>query len=77
MLSSLYWSMYLEDVFTLPANLAGVPGMAFPVGFDQNHLPVGMQLMAPHFAEASLFNSVSAFQSATDWHERVPSLEFP
>jgi len=42
-------AMYLEDVFTLPTNLAGVPGLAFPVGFDERHLPIGMQLMGPHF----------------------------
>ena len=45
-------AMYLEDVFTLPANLAGVPGIAFPVGFDQQDLPVGMQLMGPHFRKS-------------------------
>ena len=42
-------AMYLEDVFTLPANLAGIPGLAFPVGFDQNHLPIGIQLMGASF----------------------------
>jgi aspartyl-tRNA(Asn)/glutamyl-tRNA(Gln) amidotransferase subunit A len=47
-------AMYLEDVFTLPANLAGVPGLAFPVGFDGAGLPVGMQLMGRHFDEAGL-----------------------
>ncbi len=46
-------AMYLEDVFTLPANLAGIPGLAFPVGFDSASLPVGMQLMGPHFKEES------------------------
>ncbi len=44
-------SMYLEDIFTLPANLAGIPGISFPVGFDGRGLPVGMQLMGPHFHE--------------------------
>ena len=44
-------AMYLEDVFTLPANLAGVPGLAFPVGFDGSGLPIGMQLMGPQFSE--------------------------
>jgi aspartyl-tRNA(Asn)/glutamyl-tRNA(Gln) amidotransferase subunit A len=65
-------SMYLEDVFTLPANLAGVPGLAFPVGFDSQGLPVGMQLMAPHFGEELLLRSAHAYQKATAWHARQP-----
>jgi aspartyl-tRNA(Asn)/glutamyl-tRNA(Gln) amidotransferase subunit A len=67
-------SMYLEDVFTLPANLAGVPGLAFPVGFDSSGLPVGMQLMGPHFQEDILFRVTHAYQGATDWHRRKPEL---
>lgn len=67
-------AMYLEDVFTLPANLAGVPGIAFPVGFDGQGLPIGMQLMGPHFGEAALFEAAHAFQLATDWHQRTPPL---
>jgi aspartyl-tRNA(Asn)/glutamyl-tRNA(Gln) amidotransferase subunit A len=67
-------SMYLEDVFTLPANLAGVPGMSFPVGFDSQGLPVGMQLMGPHFREDILFQAVHAYQQATNWHEKRPNL---
>jgi len=63
-------AMYLEDVFTLPANLAGVPGLAFPVGYDKGGLPIGMQLMGPHFSEALLFRVGHAYQLATDWHER-------
>ncbi len=65
-------AMYLEDVFTLPANLAGVPGLSFPVGFDSEGLPVGMQLMGRHFEEGRLFSAVHASQQATDWHRRTP-----
>jgi len=68
-------SMYLEDVFTLPANLAGVPGLAFPVGFDSLGLPVGMQLMGAHFQEEVLFRAAHAYQQVTDWHLRAPLLE--
>ncbi len=68
-------AMYLEDIFTLPANLAGVPGLAFPVGFDGNGLPVGMQLMGRHFDEAGLFKMAHAYQQATDWHKRKPNLD--
>ncbi len=67
-------AMYLEDVFTLPCNLAGVPGLAFPVGFDKAGLPVGMQLMGPHFREDVLFRTAHAYQQVTDWHQRVPEL---
>jgi aspartyl-tRNA(Asn)/glutamyl-tRNA(Gln) amidotransferase subunit A len=67
-------SMYLEDVFTMPANLAGVPGLAFPVGVDEAGLPVGMQLMAPHFREDVLFRLTRLYQQATDWHLRMPDL---
>jgi aspartyl-tRNA(Asn)/glutamyl-tRNA(Gln) amidotransferase subunit A len=67
-------SMYLEDVFTLPANLAGVPGLTFPVGFDKQGLPVGMQLMGAHFKEQILFETAHAYQQTTDWHTRVPDM---
>jgi len=67
-------AMYLEDIFTLPANLAGVPGLAFPVGYDKNGLPVGMQLMGPHFKEDLLFRVGHAYQLATGWHERWPEM---
>ena len=67
-------AMYLEDVFTLPCNLAGVPGLAFPVGFDKGGMPVGMQLMGPHFREDILFRAAHAYQQVTDWHKRVPEI---
>lgn len=68
-------AMYLEDVFTLPANLAGVPGLAFPVGFDAAGLPVGMQLMGRHFNEAILFRLAHAYQQATEWHTKEPQFD--
>ncbi len=67
-------SMYLEDVFTLPANLAGVPGIAFPVGFDEDGLPIGMQLNAPSLGEAALFHAAGAYQTVTAWHKERPVL---
>jgi aspartyl-tRNA(Asn)/glutamyl-tRNA(Gln) amidotransferase subunit A len=67
-------SMYLEDVFTLPANLAGVPGIAFPVGFDEDGLPIGMQLNAPSLGEAALLRAAHAYQSVTSWHKERPAL---
>lgn len=67
-------AMYLEDIFTLPANLGGIPGLAFPVGFDRQGLPVGMQLMGPHYQEEVLFRAAYAYQQVTDWHARKPPL---
>jgi aspartyl-tRNA(Asn)/glutamyl-tRNA(Gln) amidotransferase subunit A len=67
-------SMYLEDVFTLPANLAGIPGISFPVGFDPTGLPIGMQLNAPHLGEALLLRAAHAYQGQTRWHKERPPL---
>jgi aspartyl-tRNA(Asn)/glutamyl-tRNA(Gln) amidotransferase subunit A len=67
-------AMYLEDVFTLPANLAGVPGISFNVGFDKNNLPVGLQLIGPHFREDLLLQVTHAYQQVTDWHRKLPPL---
>ena len=67
-------AMYLEDVFTLPANLAGIPALAFPVGFDCSHLPIGMQLMAAPFREDVLFRITRSYQHATQWHLQKPPL---
>jgi aspartyl-tRNA(Asn)/glutamyl-tRNA(Gln) amidotransferase subunit A len=65
-------AMYLEDVFTLPINLAGVPGLALPVGFDANGLPVGIQFLGAHFREDTLFRAAHAYQGVTDWHKLSP-----
>ncbi len=67
-------SMYLEDVFTLPANLAGIPALSFPVGFDSARLPIGMQLMAPHLREDRLLQAAHAYQAVTTWHQETPPL---
>jgi aspartyl-tRNA(Asn)/glutamyl-tRNA(Gln) amidotransferase subunit A len=64
-------SMYLEDVYTLAVNLAGLPGMSVPAGFV-DHKPVGLQLIGRHFGEAQLLNVAHRFQLATDWHLRSP-----
>ena len=69
-------SMYLEDVFTLPANLAGIPAIAFPVGFDNCGLPVGMQLMGPNFSEDLLFQITHAYQQITNWHKSTPAFNY-
>jgi aspartyl-tRNA(Asn)/glutamyl-tRNA(Gln) amidotransferase subunit A len=67
-------SMYLEDVFTLPANLAGIPALAFPAGFDSFGLPIGMQLMGKPFDEKTLLQTVHVFQQNTAWHLKKPAI---
>jgi aspartyl-tRNA(Asn)/glutamyl-tRNA(Gln) amidotransferase subunit A len=62
---------YLADIFTLPASLAGLPGMSVPAGFDGG-MPVGLQLIGNYFGEAKLLNAGHRFQQATDWHTRTP-----
>lgn len=64
-------SMYLQDIYTIAINLAGIPGISVPAGFVGQH-PVGLQILAPHFAEAHLLNVAHAFQQHTDWHIRRP-----
>ena len=64
--------MYQQDVFTVPASLAGVPALALPCGFHQG-LPVGMQLIGPHFSESRLLGLGADYQRATDWHRRTPA----
>ncbi len=65
-------AMYLEDVFTLPPSLAGVCGLSVPCGFDQNHLPVGLQLLGPAFGEATVLRVGHAYEQATEWHKERP-----
>ena len=65
--------MYLVDIYTLPANIAGLPAMSVPCGFAGG-LPVGLQLIGPHLAEAGLLTLAHAYQQATDWHRRRPAL---
>lgn len=65
-------AMYLEDVFTLPANLAGLPGISVPAGFDGNGLPIGLQLLGPRFREDLLLQVAHTYQQVTDWHTKIP-----
>ena len=67
-------SMYLQDIYTLALNLAGLPGMSIPAGFSQG-LPVGMQLIGNYFDEPRLLNVAHQFQQATDWHLKTPELK--
>ena len=66
--------MYLNDIFTVAANLTGAPALSIPCGFDRNGLPVGLQLQGDAFTEAMLLDVAHRFQQATDWHKRAPTL---
>ncbi|MEP7302644.1 MAG: amidase, partial [Caldimonas sp.] len=63
---------YLADIFTLPASLAGLPGMSIPAGFGAGGMPVGLQLVGNYFDEGTLLHAAHAFQQASDWHTRAP-----
>jgi len=64
-------AMYQQDLFTIPASLAGLPAMSLPCGFHEG-LPLGMQLIGPHFGEQQLLRTAESFQRRTDWHSRHP-----
>jgi aspartyl-tRNA(Asn)/glutamyl-tRNA(Gln) amidotransferase subunit A len=67
--------MYLSDIYTIAANLAGVPGISIPCGFDGNNLPIGLQIMAPTFAEEKLLRIARMFEKETNWHNKKPDIK--
>nr|MBX2865293.1 aspartyl/glutamyl-tRNA amidotransferase subunit A [Leptolyngbyaceae cyanobacterium MAG.088] len=67
-------SMYLSDLMTITVNLAGLPGISLPCGFDRSGLPIGMQLIGNALREDTLFEVASAYERATSWHESMPQV---
>jgi len=67
-------TMYLNDVFTIPVNLAGLPGMSIPCGFDAQGLPIGLQIIGKPWDEETLFKVAFAYQEATGWYKQLPPL---
>ncbi len=67
-------TMYLSDIYTISANLAGVPAISIPCGFDDSELPIGLQILAPAFAEDRLLRIARMFESNTDWHRKKPTI---
>lgn len=68
-------SMYLNDIFTAPANLIGIPAIAVPSGFSREKLPLSLQIMAPHFKERAMFGAAAAYERETNyWRESPPSI---
>ncbi|MCK9494555.1 MAG: Asp-tRNA(Asn)/Glu-tRNA(Gln) amidotransferase subunit GatA [Dehalococcoidia bacterium] len=65
------YAMYLNDLYTIPVNIAGNPGISIPCGFSEG-LPVGLQLVAPHFEESTLLAAAHAYEGITDWHRQAP-----
>jgi aspartyl-tRNA(Asn)/glutamyl-tRNA(Gln) amidotransferase subunit A len=65
-------AMYLEDIYTIPVNLAGLPAISLPCGFAQG-LPVGLQMIAPAWEEERLLGAAYRYEQATDWHTRAAS----
>jgi aspartyl-tRNA(Asn)/glutamyl-tRNA(Gln) amidotransferase subunit A len=68
-------AMYLSDIYTITANLAGIPGISIPCGFSSNKLPIGLQLLGAPFAEEKLLRTARVFERATDWHLKRPRHE--
>ena len=68
------YEMYLNDIFTLPASIAGLPAISQPCGFGRGGLPVGLQFVADSWDEVTLFRGAAAYERATDWHTRLPML---
>ncbi len=64
--------MYLSDIYTISANLAGIPGISIPCGFTRSGLPIGLQILAAPFEEEKLLRATRMFEQATDWHRRRP-----
>ena len=67
-------TMYLSDIYTIAANLAGIPAISIPCGFDENDLPIGLQILAPAFAEDKLLRIARMFEAQTDWHRKKPAI---
>ena len=67
-------SMYLSDIFTISANLSGVPGISIPCGFSKNNLPIGLQIMGKAFDEEMLFRIAYTYEQNTDWHKQKAAI---
>jgi aspartyl-tRNA(Asn)/glutamyl-tRNA(Gln) amidotransferase subunit A len=66
--------MYLTDVFSVSANLAGICAVSIPCGFDKRGLPIGLQLIGPHLGEETILAAAYAYEQSTTWHSRKPEL---
>jgi aspartyl-tRNA(Asn)/glutamyl-tRNA(Gln) amidotransferase subunit A len=67
--------MYLSDIYTISINLAGLPALSLPCGFDGNGMPIGLQIIGKHFDEATILRIAYAYEQATEWHSKKPQME--
>jgi aspartyl-tRNA(Asn)/glutamyl-tRNA(Gln) amidotransferase subunit A len=67
-------SMYLSDIYTIPANLSGIPAISIPCGFAKDGMPIGLQIMAKPFDEETIFRTAYTYEQSTDWHKKKPNL---
>lgn len=68
-------TLYLEDIFSVPASLAGLPAISIPCGFSQNNLPIGLQIIGPHFKEETILRVAYNYEQTTVWHKKEPALQ--
>jgi aspartyl-tRNA(Asn)/glutamyl-tRNA(Gln) amidotransferase subunit A len=66
--------MYLSDIYTISINLAGLPALSLRCGFDSDNMPIGLQMIGKHFDEATLLRTAHAYEQATEWQRKKPSL---
>jgi len=67
-------TMYLSDIYTIAVNLAGIPGISIPCGFDSDNLPIGLQILSPAFSEDKLLRIARMFEKETNWHKKKPDI---
>jgi aspartyl-tRNA(Asn)/glutamyl-tRNA(Gln) amidotransferase subunit A len=66
--------MYLSDIYTISINLAGLPALSLPCGFDSDNMPIGLQIIGKHFDEATILRAAHAYEQATQWHTKRPKI---
>jgi aspartyl-tRNA(Asn)/glutamyl-tRNA(Gln) amidotransferase subunit A len=67
--------MYLSDIYTISVNLAGLPALSLPCGFDADGLPIGLQIIGKHFDESTILRAAYQYEQATEWHKKTPRME--
>jgi aspartyl-tRNA(Asn)/glutamyl-tRNA(Gln) amidotransferase subunit A len=67
--------MYLSDIYTISVNLAGLPALSLPCGFDGDGMPIGLQIIGRYFDESTLLRVAHAYEQATEWHGKKPQIE--
>ena len=67
--------MYLEDIYTVPVNIAGLPGVSIPAGFDSSNMPIGLQIIANAFDEEKMLRVAYTFEQNTDFHTKKPEIK--